>query len=94
MQAITIPATIQWAEAAPQPEARRSLTLSPQYMKLFSLSDECMMAIAFGYADELLKKLYQLGLPKERDTLQDLFNSKKVYCEVIGVNFVIRNTEV
>ena len=94
MQQITIPVTIQWAEAAPQPEAKRSLTLSPNYMKLFKLYDECMMAIAFGYADELLKKLYQVAMPKERDTLQDLFNAKRVYCEVVGVNFVIRNTEV
>lgn len=94
MQQITIPTTIQWAQAVPQPEARRTLSLSSTYMKMFELYDDCMMAIAFGYADELLARLNKIAFLSEKETLQDLFNSRKVYCEVVGTNFVIRNTEV
>lgn len=80
----------QWAHAIPSPKS--SVVLSPEYIKLHGLHDECMMAIAFGYPDELCRKLFVAAAPMERKDLLDLFNQERIHCEIDGNNnFIIKN---
>uniref|UniRef100_A0A6M3LSR8 Uncharacterized protein n=1 Tax=viral metagenome TaxID=1070528 RepID=A0A6M3LSR8_9ZZZZ len=82
--------SIYWSQVVPP--KKRSVTISPTYVAENKLQDDCIMAIIFNYPDELVKKLYIIAVPCERQELIDLFNNEKIYCRIENNgNLTIRN---
>ena len=80
----------QWIEVFVPPKS--SISLSPEYINQNGLRDDLMLAIVFKYPDSLCKRLYILAMPTERINLINLFNQKKIYCEMdINSNIIIHN---
>ena len=80
----------QWAAAVTPPKAQ--IQLSPAYIHLYHLEDDCLMALTFDYPDELCKRLFAIADKSELAGLMNLFNQERIYCELDrNSNFVIRN---
>ena len=79
-----------WKQAIPI--KKHSVTITPDYIRINQLQDDCLMALVFNYIDELCKKLYIISLPCERNNLMNLFNQEKIHCELDGnSNIIIKN---
>ena len=79
-----------WQNALPPKPL--SVTLTPAYVDMYGLKEECLFAVVFEYPDELCKKLFVIACPQERATLYNLFNQEVLHCEIDrNSNVVIRN---
>jgi len=79
----------QWLTA--MPPAKLSITISPDFIKLHKIQDECLMALVFNYPDGLLHEMYKHSFPSERNTIAGLVRTN-AKCNLDGnSNIVIKN---
>ena len=79
-----------WAKAV-EPK-KQEMVISPEYIKLNELHEECLMALTFSFIDPLVKKLFVMAAPGEHEDLYTLFNQENLYFEIDkNSNFIIHN---
>lgn len=80
----------QWQFAMP-PE-RLVLTITPRLIKLHKIQDDCLMALVFGYSDELLYKMYIHAFPCEKPLIAALAGNINIQCMLDrNSNIIIKN---
>ena len=69
-----------WQNAIVPPKS--SISISPTYIEMHGLKDDCLMAVVFDYPDELCKRLFVLADITEMGLMYDLFNRKELHCNI------------